>query len=70
MKKLFEKRGNVTIMDRVEPHDFDGVCEDCGKTDELRPYGPNNANVCFDCMMKDEPGARKRMEELRDKGSQ
>ena len=32
-------------------------CEDCGKLDELRPYGKNGANVCFDCAMKDEANA-------------
>ena len=34
-------------------------CEDCGKMDELRPYGKNAANVCFDCAMKDEENAAK-----------
>jgi hypothetical protein len=34
-------------------------CEDCGKMDELRPYGKNGANVCFDCAMKDEANAEK-----------
>jgi hypothetical protein len=33
------------------------VCEDCGKIDELRPYGKNGANVCFECAMKDEANA-------------
>ena len=32
-------------------------CELCGKEDELRPYGPNGENVCFDCGMKDEAAA-------------
>ena len=36
----------------------DAKCEDCGKVDELRPYGRNGANVCFDCMMKDEANAK------------
>ena len=35
----------------------DAKCEDCGKVDELRPYGKNGANVCFDCAMKDEANA-------------
>ena len=35
----------------------DARCEDCGKIDELRPYGRNGANVCFDCAMKDEANA-------------
>ncbi|MCK9568580.1 hypothetical protein M0R72_06535 [Candidatus Pacearchaeota archaeon] len=29
-------------------------CELCGKTAELRPYGPNGENICFACGMKDE----------------
>lgn len=36
-----------------------GVCTDCGKKDELRPYGKNGAMVCFDCGMKDEQNAKK-----------
>ncbi len=36
----------------------DAKCEDCGKADELRPYGKNGANVCFGCAMKDEANAR------------
>ena len=27
----------------------DEVCEMCGKVDECRPYGPDDANICFDC---------------------
>jgi hypothetical protein len=32
-------------------------CEACGVEDDLRPYGKNGANVCFDCAMKDEANA-------------
>lgn len=32
-------------------------CEGCGRFEELRPYGKNAANVCFDCAMKDEANA-------------
>lgn len=35
------------------------TCELCGKTAELRPYGPNGENVCFDCGMKDEECAKR-----------
>src|SRR4030095_6267735 len=52
MPRLFKRKGNVVIMDRRHPHAFDGKCEMCGKQDELRPYGPNNENICFDCAMK------------------
>ena len=36
----------------------DGKCEECSAIDELRPYGKNGANVCFDCAMKDEENAK------------
>lgn len=28
-----------------------GYCHYCGKTNDLRPYGPRGAMVCFDCAM-------------------
>lgn len=31
----------------------EGNCELCGAAEELRPYGPKGAWVCFDCGMKD-----------------
>ena len=37
----------------------DSVCELCGVTDELRPYGPHGERVCFDCMMKDEEAGKR-----------
>lgn len=39
-------------------------CAFCGKVDELRPYGPNDEMICFDCAMKDEKTARRKMDEL------
>lgn len=36
-------------------------CDDCGEIDELRPYGPNGTMICFNCMLKDEKGAKERM---------
>lgn len=27
------------------------ACEMCGKIEECRPYGPNDEQICFDCMM-------------------
>lgn len=35
------------------------VCDLCGNNEELRPYGPNGENVCFDCAMKDEAAAKR-----------
>ena len=36
-------------------------CELCGVIEETRPYGPNGEQVCFECGMKDEENANKRM---------
>lgn len=51
--RLYERKGNTIIMDRVDPHAFDGNCAFCNKYTELRPFGPNNENICFECGMKD-----------------
>jgi len=66
--KLFKRRGNMVIMDRRDPHAFDGVCAFCGKHDELRPYGPNHENVCFDCAMKDPSAAARAFARMFDGG--
>lgn len=36
---------------------FHEVCELCGMVAELRPYGPNGEEICFDCGMRDETAA-------------
>lgn len=64
MAKLFERHGKMIVMDRRGAHDFDGKCEMCGKADELRPYGPNGANICFPCAMKDEEGTSRRFAQM------
>ena len=64
--KVAERRGNTIILDRRGAHDFDGTCEFCGKADELRPYGPNNESICFDCAMKDEATAARKFKEFLD----
>lgn len=43
-----------------------GVCELCGKSAELRPYGPNGESICFECGMKDEETTLKQFEKLLD----
>jgi len=62
--KLFERHGKAVIMDRREPHAFDGKCELCGAVEELRPYGPNNENICFDCGQKDEATTTRKFKEM------
>lgn len=42
----------------------DGTCELCGKTAELRPYGPRGENVCFKCGMKDEEAAKRQFNRI------
>lgn len=39
----------------------DGICEECGKVDELRPYGENGAKICYACGMKDPDALFQRM---------
>lgn len=59
LKKLRVKQdGTIGIIDRRAVPE--GKCSMCGKSDELRPYGPNYSWVCFDCAMKDEKGAEER----------
>lgn len=62
MRKLFRKQGRAIIMDRREA--FSGKCELCGKIDDLRPYGPNNENICYDCGMKDEATTARKFKEM------
>jgi len=64
MTRLFQRRGDTVILDRIDPHAFDGKCELCGKEDELRPFGPNNENICYDCGMKDEATTSRKFEEM------
>jgi hypothetical protein len=66
MAKLFERKGNAIIMDRRDPHAFHGHCAFCKTYAELRPYGPNNENICFDCAMKDEATTAKKFKEMMD----
>ncbi len=63
LQRLKARRdGSLRVIDRTEVPE--GKCSQCGKTDELRPYGPGYSWVCFDCAMKDEPGAAQRMREI------
>jgi hypothetical protein len=44
----------------------EGRCELCGRLDELRPYGPNNERICFDCAMKDKETTARKFREFMD----
>lgn len=70
--KLFERKHGLVIADRGDHTlaEWTGKCELCGKEgEELRPYGPNNENICFDCGMKDEATTNRKMDELMDGGN-
>ena len=47
---MTKKIGNMIYIQEESP----SVCEECGKVAEVRPYGKDGANICFDCGMKDE----------------
>ncbi|GAA4366771.1 hypothetical protein GCM10023185_38160 [Hymenobacter saemangeumensis] len=51
---------NIVIIG--EPQE-DAPCELCGKVAELRPYGPNGENICFECGMKDEETTSRKFDE-------
>ena len=42
--------GNNLIIEAEEPQQ----CDYCGAIKELRPYGKDNAAICFDCATKPE----------------
>jgi hypothetical protein len=41
-----------------------GVCAFCRQFEELRPYGPRGERICFACMKKDEPAAKRQFGRL------
>lgn len=45
---MTQKIGNVIIIEPEEPQQ----CDECGKIDELRPYGKDGAKICFECGQK------------------
>lgn len=49
---------NGMIIIEPEPN---GICESCGKEDELRPYGKNGERICFECGQKDPETTEKMM---------
>lgn len=52
--------GNKIIIEEEEPQQ----CDECGKVDELRPYGEDGACICFPCAMKDEEGTKARFDAM------
>jgi len=42
-----------------------GTCEICQSQDYIRPYGPKEEWVCFNCGMLDEPAAQRAFRKFR-----
>lgn len=57
---MTKRVGKVVMIEQTGP----SHCSDCGKEDELRPYGKNGAWVCFTCGMKDEEEAQRQFEKV------
>ena len=57
---MSEKR--VIRIVRTEP----AKCDLCGTVAELRPYGPNGENICFECGMKNEEATQRQFHRLTD----
>lgn len=55
----------VKVVYRIEATE-PGTCDLCGEIAELRPYGPNGENICFQCGMKDEESTRRAFEKVLD----
>lgn len=51
---------NGVLVLEPEP---EGVCELCGKKAELRPYGANNEEICYECGMKNPETTNRKFEE-------
>lgn len=52
----------------VFPASHGNVCQQCNKVcddaDDIRPYGPNGTDICFDCAMKDEPATEEQFRRM------
>ena len=57
---MTRKIGNIVHIE-VEPS---RVCAFCEKVAELRPYGPNDEEICFDCAMQDEETMKKKFQAI------
>lgn len=54
---MTKKIGNTILIYPEEPQQ----CDECGKIEELRPYGKDGARICYDCGMKNPRETTKNM---------
>lgn len=48
---------NLVIIEQELPQQ----CDQCGRIEEVRPYGPNGQVICWDCGQQDPTGTEQRM---------
>ncbi len=51
--EMVDDKTGVKIVVPVIEVEPDDICAECGKLDELRPYGHKGACICHNCAMKD-----------------
>lgn len=56
----------ITIQPGVIQVTDDDLCELCGEARELRPYGRNGENICYECGMKDEATTKRMFDKFHD----
>lgn len=52
--------GDAVILEVTPP----AKCELCGKMAELRPYGPNGEQICFQCGKNNPEATRRAMAQM------
>ena len=57
---MSKRIGNIIIIKEEPPQQ----CDLCGKISELRPYGPNEECICYECGVKNEPTTTKMMNKI------
>lgn len=57
---MSKRIGKIAVIFPEPP----GICELCGKRDELRPYGPKGERICFDCAEKDIATTKRQMDRV------
>ena len=59
---MVKKVGDGLIV--IGGNELFGACAFCKKEEDLRPFGPNDELICYDCAMKDELTAIKKFLEI------
>lgn len=57
---MTKRIGNVVIFEETAP----AKCELCEQVKELRPYGPNGENICYECGMKNLDSTERKFNEV------